>query len=347
MQPAKPKEKFFAEGYPAAVEELRGEIATVEPDLVIGLYALLRAAGMTISYSEADVLSGQATQFVYRLDQPACQHISFVPPVDTLFKALGVTWKEVTPSDAGTAYAILLEWIEAGSLALARFKEPVLVFGIANSVLESHLIGARITSRLNEVVLSQGECEKDYWRYPIDEGNVLIRIERAPREIPELTELVRVVARRTVHSWHDSPLAGCATGEQAYRDLARDLRDESVDFTQPRPASWMGRGLWKQWTARINVERFFDRTAPRFGGKQRTAVTHAAFCYGQCVDSWKKWASYLGPTWNAARTGFLPLFPAQFVNQWKDMHRRTRAAECVDQAREWEEKAVGELVKVI
>jgi hypothetical protein len=347
MLPAKPLEKTFAEGYPSAVDELRAQIATVEPDLVVGLYALLRAAGMTVSYSEAEVLSGQATQFVYRCDQPASQQISFVPPVDTLFKALEVTWKEVTPSDVQTAYGILREWIEAGSVAMAKFEEPLLIYGFAHSELESALIGARLPARLSEIVLSPAECEKDMWRYPIDEGNLLIRVERAPRKIPDLTELVKVVARRAVHAWYDSPLAGCATGDQAYRDLARDLRDEKVDFTQPRLITWTGRGLWKQWTARIHAERFFDRTAPRFGGKQRTAVSHAAFCYGQCVDAWKKWAGMLGPTWNAARIGFLPPFPDLFLAQWRDMHRRSRAAEFVEQARDWEEKAVMELVKLI
>ncbi len=347
MQPAIPIHKQFAHGYPSGLEDLREQIAPVEPDLVIGLYALLHGAGLTISFAEADVLSGQATQFIYRRDQPACQQISFVPPVDTLFKALAVTWKEVTPSDTGTAYSILREWIAEGSLVLARFKEPILVYGFADRGPESYLLGARIINRLEAVSVSQLDCDKEYWRYPLDESNLLIRIVRAPREIPNLTELVKIIARRTVHSWHDSPLAGCATGDQAYRDFAQDLLDDQVDFTHPRLSSWMGRGIWKQWTARLHTERFFDRMAPRFGGKQRNAITHSVFCYGQCIASWRKWASCLGPTWNAARSGFLPPFPAPFLEQWKDMTRRTVAARHLEEARDWEEKAVMELVKAI
>ena len=347
MQPAIPKQKQFANGYPSALDELREQIAPVEPDISLGLYALLQSAGMTISFGEVDVLSGQATQFLYRRDQPACQSISFVPPVDTLFKSLNVAWKEVTPSDTGTAYRILREWIDDGFLVLARFKEPVLVYGHAEAGLDSFLLGARIVNRLSDVILSQAECDKNYWRYPVDEGNVLIRVERAPREIPSLSDLVKVVARRTVHSWHDSPLAGCAAGDQAYRDLIQDLQDEQVDFTNPRIHSWIGRGIWKQWTARAHTERFFDRMAPRFGGKQRAAVTHSVFCYGQCIAAWRKWASCLGPTWNAARAGFLPPYPTPFIEQWKDMPRRTVAAKHLEQARDWEEKAVMELVKII
>ena len=347
MQPAIPKSKHFADGFPSGLEELREQIAHVEPDLALGLFALLRAAGMTISHAEANVLSGQATQFVYRRDQPLCQNLAFVPPVDTLFKSLGVTWKEVTPSDTATAFLILREWIESSSLALARFKEPVLIYGYAHAGMESWLLGARIINRLSDVSISQLECDKGYWRFPIDEANLLIRIEHAPREIPNLTETVKTVARRAVHSWYDSPLAGCSTGDQAYRDLLHDLSDETVDFTHPRLQSWMWRGLWKQWTSRLHCERFFDRVAPRFGGKDRTAVSHAAFCYGQSVEAWRKWAGFLGPTWNAARQGFLPPYPAPFIEIWKEMGRRIAAARYVEQARDWDEKAVMELVKVI
>ena len=131
MRPATPTERTFASGYPIALDELRRQIASVEPDVVIGLWAMLKSAEMSVSFSEAEIISGQATQFVYRCDAAECQSISFLPPVDTLFKSLEVTWKEVTPSDASTAYLILKEWVGSGSPVVARFKEPLLVYGFS------------------------------------------------------------------------------------------------------------------------------------------------------------------------------------------------------------------------
>jgi len=43
-----------------------------------------------------------------------------------------------------------------------------------------------------------------------------------------------------------------------------------------------GCALWKQWSARASSHQFFNRVAPRFGGRDRTAVEKAAFSYEQC-----------------------------------------------------------------
>ncbi|HEY3297004.1 MAG TPA: hypothetical protein VGL38_16340 [bacterium] len=347
MHPATPAQKTFAHGFPPALEELRTLPDFVEPDLVLGLYGLLRAAGVSIIYCEADVLSGNAAQFIYSREHPECAQLSFVAPVETLFRALDMTWKEVTPSGSSAAFAVIRDWIAQGRLTLARFKEPILIYGFAQADSHCCLLGARPRARLQEEMISQADCDRKYWRYPLDEGNVLICVDEAPRQIDNLTSLACTAARRAVRLWHMANLAGCSIGDHAYRRLTADVADSDVDFTSERTSAWMGAALWKQWTARASSQQFFKRVAPRFGGKDRGAVEKAAFCYEQCVESWKHWAQYLGPTWSHNRHGFIPSYPDDFVARWRNPELRAKGSHWIEEARGWEEKAIGELTKIL
>lgn len=347
MAASAPHSPVFAHGYPAALNDLRAQATRAEPELVLGLCGLLRAAGMTITLAEADVLSGHAGQLFYDRMHPECAQLAFVPPVETLFRALHVTWKEVTPSGPDIAFVVLQDWLQAGSPAIARLKEPLLVYGCDRSERDSSIIAARLGARLADVRLSVRECEQHYWRIPLDEGNLLLRIESAPPRIENLNGLIHTAVRRTVRAWHAAELAGCAAGSAAYRALAADLANDHIDFTRTEMQPWLTGALWRQWTARGSLHEFFLRTAPRFGGSERAALEKAAFCYGQCVDAWRKWADYLGPTWNFAQRGFEVELPREFLDRWRSRPHRMHAARWVEEARGWEEKAVRELTKTI
>jgi hypothetical protein len=347
MPPISPTTTRVVRGFPAALADLRELPQGSEPDLVLGLFGLLRAAGMSISYHEAEVLSGHAAQFLYSRGQPECAQLAFAPPTDTLFRALDVTWKEVTPSGPSTAFNVLRGWISGERVALARLREPMLVYGHRRTSLEQTLLIARMQTRLAEESMSLDDCDREYWRYPLDDGNVLVAVERAPRRIENLTELSRTAARRAVRQWHTAELAGCASGDEAYARFAADLADPEVDFTAENVCAWMGRPLWVQWTARMSSQVFFERVAPRFGGEERAAVAKAAFCYGECVNAWKQWAVYLGPTWNHGYLGFPESLPEAFLERWRSRDLRMKAVRHLDEARTWEAKAAAELTKVI
>jgi len=337
----------FVQGFPSALEELRSMTGLSEPDFVFGLHSLLYAAGMNITLCDAEVLSGHAAQFIYNREHPECAELSFVPPTETLFRSLDITWKEVTPSGPATAFEVIRRWIEGGRLTLARFKEPILVFGFAQHSGSASLLAARPRARLAEENISEAECEKKYWRYPLDEGNLLMCIEHAPRQIENLTALTAAAAHRAVRLWHISVLATCAVGDHAYRQLAADMADPDVDFTDQKTSPWMGQALWRQWTPRASSQRFFKRVAPRFGGSDRAAYDKAAFCYEQCVESWKQWVACLGPTWDLARGGFARPHPDDFAARWRNPELRAKGAHWIEQARGWEAKAIGELTKTI
>jgi hypothetical protein len=347
MKTAGSEQKVFAPGFPGFLHELREERDASESGLVVGLYALLRAAGMRIVYNEVDVLSAQALQFHYSYSQPECTGLSFVPPVETLFRPLGIQWKEVTPSGPRTAFGVVKEWIDDETIALARLKEPLLIYGYEETNVETLLLAARLDHHFREEVISVSQCDKHFWRYPFDEANLLIKVEGAPTSAPDLTALSRVAAHRAASAWHASELAGCATGADAYEAFSRDLKDISIDFTADKGKAWMGRCLWSQWTARGSSQHFFDRHAPRFGGEERAAATKAGFSYGQCVDAWQRFERLLGPTWDYKRRGFMEEYPLDYLNRWADIELRNRAARWVDEAAVWEAKAVGELVKLI
>lgn len=347
MRTAGPEQKVYATGFPGLLRELREEHDAVDYGLTVGLYSLLRAAGMRITYGEADVLSSHALQLHYCIAQPECAALSFYPPVDTLFKSLEITWKEVTPSGPRTAFQVLKSWIDDGNIALARMNEPLLIYGYKETAVETLMLAARLDHRMTEIVLSTTQCDKEFWRYPLDEGNLLIKVEDAPQTIPELTELTKSAARRAASVWHASNLAGCPTGEDAYEAFSKDLKDGTVSFTESIGVMWLGRRLWSQWLARTSSHHFFLRVAPRFGGEERAAVSKAGFCYGQCADSWKRFDRLLGPTWDYHKFGFMDEFPSSYLERWEDRDLRLRAARWVDEAASWEGKAVKELVKII
>jgi hypothetical protein len=347
MRTAGPEQKVYAPGFPGLLRELKSEHNTVDSGLIVGLYSLLRASGMRITFGETDVLSAHALQFHYSITQPECALLSFFPPVDTLFRALDITWKEVTPSGPRTAFQVLRNWIDDGNIALARMKEPFLIYGYKETVVETLLLTARLDQRMTEEALSVSQCDKAYWRYPLDEGNLLIKVEESPNLVPDLSGLTRIAARRAASAWHASELAGCTTGADAYEAFSRDLRDSAVSFTQHTAAAWMGRRLWSQWVSRASSHHYFLRIAPRFGGEERAALSKAGFCYGQCVDSWKRFERLLGPTWDYQKFGFMEEYPSTYLERWNDLDLRTRAARWVDEAAAWEGKAVNELVKLI
>ncbi|MBI5060073.1 hypothetical protein HZB60_09885 [candidate division KSB1 bacterium] len=337
----------LAHGFPAKLAEYHALAQPLEADLTPALFTFLRARELVISYSEVDVLSGLASQFLYSREEPECVNLSFVPPVETLFKSLGISWKELTPSGSDAAYAVFRDRVDAGSPILARLREPLIVYGYGQSIIEQFVYAARAAERMQEVAISRSACDRDYWRYPLDEGNTLIVIDEAPRGIPRAIELCHVAALRTVRAWKTPVLAGCSSGAHAYQALAEDLRGSMVDFARACSRPWMGRALWRQWTSRDSSRVYFDCMAPRFGGAERAAFNKAAFCYQQCVVSWRKFAAILGPTWNHAAVGFNGNYPAEFVSRWRNRTLRERAASCVDEAADWEHRAVNELLRVI
>ncbi|MFZ5432291.1 MAG: hypothetical protein ACOZB3_00810 [Calditrichota bacterium] len=348
MPSATPQNKLtFATGYPAALNDLQTVTKQIEPDLIFGLYALLTAAGVSIDYCEADVISGHAAQFLYSREHPECTQLAFSPPTDTLFRALSVAWKEITPSGVDAAFAVWRDHISSGEICLARLNEPLLVYGFSENRVGANIAVARIWRRLTPEIITLSECESRFWRYPVDEGNLLLFIEEIPPRIPEIKDVIVPITRRTARAWFSTDLAGCATGEAAYLKFAADLKDPLVDFSAGPTSQWMGTALWRQWTARRSLYRFYERVAPRFGGAERQIITKAAFDYGQCVESWQKWANLLGPTWDISRNGFPNDYPDEFVKRWHNMALRTQASHWIDEARIWEEKAVSELTRLI
>ena len=63
MRTAGPEQKVYATGFPGLLRELGEEHSAVDYGMIVGLYSLLRAAGMRITYGEADALSAHALQF--------------------------------------------------------------------------------------------------------------------------------------------------------------------------------------------------------------------------------------------------------------------------------------------
>ncbi|MDD5088616.1 MAG: hypothetical protein PHI18_07455, partial [bacterium] len=230
---------------------------------------------------------------------------------------------------------------------LARLREPLLVFGYVRQAHGDHILAARLSARLAEHSLSLKDCERSGWRYPVDEGNVLVAIESVSPRPPDARDLALQAARRTARAWYARTLAGCAAGDAAYRDFAADLTDRRVDFTAGPTHGWMGSALWSQWTSRRSLHHFFERAAPRFGGIERQHFSKAAFHYSQCVEAWQHWAEYLGPSWNIEHGGFARDFSEEYISRWRDFEQRNRAALWVEEARGWEAKAVQELTQLL
>jgi hypothetical protein len=297
-----------------------------------------------------DVVSGHATQFLYAFDHPECFELAFEPPVETLFKALHLTWQEITPSDAHTAYLVVSRWItESEKPVLARLAEPLLIFGTSTQGFEKCFHIVRSCSNPAPERMRVLDIELSLWRQPLDEGNVLVRIVEKRAEAFSEVHLTRQAVRRAVHQWHAGELAGCAAGEKAYQAFARDLRDRDLDFCRERGLAWGCSPLYQQWTARHSSAHFFERMAPRFGGPTRVALEKAAFYYQQCCEAWQGWDQQLGRPWKwwvCAKLEDEPQLQA-FYKRWQDRKRREPAAACVEAAMHWEQKAIAELTKAV
>jgi hypothetical protein len=339
----------LAGGYPELLAQDKWISDPIEPGLSLPVLLLLRSEGFALDYPFVDVVSGHATQFLYSLDHPECVELAFEPPVETLFKALNLTWQEMTPSDAHTAYLVLAQWIsESGRPVLARFCEPMLIFGVSTQGLEQQVHLVRSMPELKPERVRILDIELSYWRQPLDEGNVLVRIiEKRANGFSEL-ELTKRAARNAVRHWHAGELAGCAAGEKAYFAFMNDLRDTDVDFCGRRALAWACSPIYQQWTARYSSFRFFERMAPRFGGQARGALEKAAFYYQQCCEAWHKWDLQLGRPWKWWIHPKLEDEPQlqTFYSRWQDRKRREAAAACVEDAMHWERKAISELTKV-
>jgi len=339
----------FATGFPDLLAQDSWVSDRIEPGLSLPLLLLLRSEGLALDYAFVDVVSGHATQFLYSLDHPECVELAFEPPVETLFKALNLTWQEITPSDAHTAFLVLSHWIgESGKPVLARLTEPMLIFGIGTQGLERYVHLVRSQCELKPERVRVLDMELSLWRQPLDEGNVLVRIiEKRPNGFSEV-ELTKRAARRAVRHWHAGVLAGCAAGEKAYLAFANDLRDSDVDFCGERALAWGCSPIYQQWTARYSGFRFFERMAPRFGGKTRNALEKAAFYYHQCCQAWHGWDVQLGRPWKWWVCPKLEDEPQlqTFYHRWQDFKRRETAAACVEEAMRWEQKAISELAKL-
>ncbi len=60
-----------------------------------------------------------------------------VVPLDSLSRALGITWTEITPSSSLKAFEVAQEWLDDGAIFLARFRQPMLVFGYEKTSFEA------------------------------------------------------------------------------------------------------------------------------------------------------------------------------------------------------------------
>lgn len=339
----------FARGFPALLSKESYLTDPIEPGLSLPLLLLLRSEGLPLDYAFVDVVSGHATQFIYAIGHPECFELAFEPPIETLFKALHLTWQETTPSDTHTTFQVLSRWVsETGKPALARLSEPMLIFGVSTAGLEDyfHIIRSHPNPRPERIRVL--DMDLTYWRQPVDEGNELVRIiEQRSGDFSE-SDLARRAARRAVYQWHAGELATCAAGEKAYLAFASDLRDSNRDFTGLKASAWGCSPIYQQWTARYSASRFFERMAPRFGGKTRGALEKAAFYYHQCCQAWHDWDRELGRPWNWSQSPKLENEKQlqHFYHRWKDPKRRAAGADCVEQAMDWERKAVTELTKV-
>lgn len=340
----------FATGFPALLSKESYISDPIEPGLSLPLLLLLRSERLRLDYAFVDVVSGHATQFLYAINHPECSELAFEPPVETLFKALHLTWQETTPSDAHTAFLVLSRWLgETGKPALARFTEPMLIFGVSSQGLEDYFHIVRSQPNPKPERLRVLDMDLSYWRQPIDEGNELVRIvERRQEEFSE-SDLTLRAARRAVHQWHAGELAGCAVGERAYLAFVRDLRDLEVNFGELRASAWGCSPIYQQWTARYSAYRFFERMAPRFGGKTRGALEKAAFYYRQCCEAWCGWDRELGRPWQWWQSPKIETETQlqSFYRRWRDPKRRAAGAAWAEEAMSWERKAVNELAKIM
>ncbi|MCC6475670.1 hypothetical protein IT157_01330 [bacterium] len=291
--PTSNKSLTYVPGFPSEAKRLREVLGDSEPDRVFGLWSLLSQKGARLGFGEALVLSGQAQQFVYDFSNARAAWHSLISPTEMLSRAFDCEWKSVTPSSAIGAYEIAQKGIAEGSLVLAQFRVPLLVFGVEPSPFESALRVLRLEANLPDETLTRADCDRWEWKIRADEENTLLRVDTLAKKEPDWAVLLPLIVRRVISNWRHEPLQGAALGLDAYRNFAADLRNERVDFVTSQPSSWMGPALFRQWSARAHLQVFFERMSPRFGGKSRQVMQKAGFAYGECLESWKKFSQQL------------------------------------------------------
>jgi hypothetical protein len=341
------KTEIYLKEYPGQVVAHRKLAGDSEPSLIFGLWLLLARQGVRLTWGDTEVLSGQALQFVYARDPQRARERSVVSPLDTLSRALGITWTEITPSSSIKAFEVACDWLADGTLCLARFRQPLLLIGYAKTNFEPNLLTMRIEHQLPAHLLTRSECDRFEWRLQIDEGNSLLRVNYVEELEPDWMALLPQVVRRAIANWRHEPLEGIDVGLAAYRRFAEDLRNPELDFTTSESPSWMGPLLYRQATARTHVHQFLDRLAPRFGGKPRQVLTKASTNYGQAAVAWRDFNNHLGRVYEREELGKSLRGPDAHVIHWRDMGRRQEAAKLIDQAALWEGRAITELAKLL
>lgn len=335
------------QSYPAEVLAHRKLVGDAEPGLLFGLWILLHRQGVRLTWGDTEVLSGQALQFIYARDPREARDRSIVPPLETLARALGLTWTEIIPSSSIKAFEVACEWLDQGNLCLARFRQPLLLFGYEKNTFEPNLNVMRIEHRLPDESLSRIDCDRFEWRLQIDEGNSILRVNHVEETNPDWMALLPQVVRRAITNWRHEPLDRVSVGLEAYRKLADDLRNPDIDFTSDESPSWMGPLLFRQGQARLHVQQFLDRLAPRYGGKPRQTLAKASTNYGQAAVAWRDFYKHLGRVYETERNGKSLRGPDAHVLHWRDIGRRSEAAKLVDQAATWEGRAISELAKLL
>ncbi|MBK6766551.1 MAG: hypothetical protein IPG71_09640 [bacterium] len=94
-------------------------------------------------------------QFVYARTPDVARDRCIVPPLETLARALGLTWTEIIPSSSIKAFEIACEWLDHGHLCLARFRQPLLLYGYEKTAFEPNLIAMRIEDKLPDESLTR------------------------------------------------------------------------------------------------------------------------------------------------------------------------------------------------
>jgi len=341
------KNDIYVGDYPGQLGFLRQQVGESEPTLGFALWVLLQRAGVRLTWSDTEVLSGQALQFLYSTRPQLVEACNVLAPLDALSRSLGVTWTEISPSSSLRAFDIAREWLEENAIFVARFRQPLLIFGTRPSKFEPVLLGARIEHRLPDLQMTPNECDLHEWRLHLDEINTLLRVSFVEHPDPVWMALLPVVVRRVITNWRHEPLDGVEVGLAAYRALADDLRNPSVDFTAAEPPTWMGPLLYRQIQMKTHLHQFLDRMAPRYGGKPRQVLAKASTNYGQSAASWRAFAQSLGRVYEKREEGKDLRGPDTHVHHWRDLKRRQAAALAVEQAALWEGRAITELAKLL
>ncbi|MCB9357770.1 MAG: hypothetical protein H6505_04265 [Calditrichaeota bacterium] len=253
----------------------------------------------------------------------------------------------MTPSSAIKAFEIADDWISDGALCLARFRQPLLVFGSSKAKLEPALSIQRLEYQLPESTLTREACDLHEWKVQLDESNSLLRVNYVEQPEPDWMALLPQIVRRAIANWRHESVAGVELGLDAYRAFAEDLRNPSVDFTTALSPSWMGPLLLGQVAGRTHMHQFLDRIAPRFGGKPRQILAKASSSYGQAASLWRDFQKHLARVYEKSDSGRSMRGPDAHVHHWRDNGRREQAAKVVEQAAVWEGRAILELAKLL